>query len=323
MRRLPIYTLLFLLIFSCKEKEVPEYTIQGNDVKEGTVSIWSNDEKQKEIISANCNGSFAISIALRDTTSFTLVLPDGKTIPLYAEPGTTATLQPDTTLKSGWSVIGNSTQALHDSISRVLDATTNFAEQKKIIESFIGKYPISEVNVELFRRYLIDVPNPDNEYLRKTISKLGGVMQDHRYFVVTKKTLDKKTGDVKHRMFPTFFYTTIDGKKVNLGTYADKYLLVNFWATWNSESHESVKKLREIKNGVKSESFEILNISLDSDTAIWANSVTGDSIIGDNVLDRKGMNSEILETFNIASFPTRYLSHHTSEFRNMDWHSTA
>ncbi|MBQ5627543.1 MAG: hypothetical protein IIU97_05465, partial [Bacteroidaceae bacterium] len=44
-------------------------------------------------------------------------------------------------------------------------------------------------------------------------------------------------------------------------------------------------------------------ISLDSDTAAWKNAVLGDSIIGDNVSDYKGMASEVLESFNITSLP--------------------
>jgi hypothetical protein len=75
------------------------------------------------------------------------------------------------------------------------------------------------------------------------------------------------------------------------------------WATWNSNSHEQIKKLRELREKVRSENFAILNISLDSDTAAWKNAVQGDSIIGDNVSDYKGMASEVLESFNISSLP--------------------
>lgn len=303
MKRLPIYTLLLLLLFACKEKESNIYTIKGEGIKEGTVYLLSTDESHSDILSANSSGNFTMSIALDEATPLTLILPDGKLIPLFAEPGATATLQPDTILKSGWSVNGGSTQALHDSISRVLDSTSSFDKQKKIIEDFASKNPMSEVNVELFRRYIINVPKPDNEYIRKATSKLSGAMQDNRYFVITGKHLEKKTGNVMHRMFPTFNYTTADNRKVNLGTYSDKYLLVNIWATWSDESHDCIKNLRNIKEKVRSENFAILNISLDSDTAKWKSTITGDSIIGDNVLDIRGMNSDVLQTFNITSLP--------------------
>ncbi len=302
MKRLSIYVALLLLLFSCQKNEVSKFTIQGKDVKGGVVYLWGDDKEQNEIASMKSDGNFTMSIELKDTTTFTLALPDGKFVTLFAEPGLTAIVQPDSTLKSGWSVIGSKTQALHDSISRVLDATTDIEKQKKIIDNFVKAHPISEINVELFRRYLVDVPTPDNEYLRKAISKLGGALQDHQYFATKKRLLDKKTGNVKHRMFPTFHYTTIDNKKVDLGAYSGKYLLVNFWGTWCSDN-KSIKELRNLKEKIKSENFAILNIAFDNDSARWKEMILNDSIIGDNVIDRKGMNSEILETFNIRTLP--------------------
>ena len=303
MKRLPTLIALLLLLFSCKEKEVPCYTIQGSGVKAGTVYLWSNDREHKELLQAECDSCFSISVSLEDTTALMLALPDGKTIPLFAIPGTTATLRPDSTLKSGWCVDGGSIQALHDSISCLIDATEGNGKRRKAIEDFAKKHPLSEVNVEFFRRYIIEIPDCDNDYIRKAISNLSGAMQDHHYFAAISKQLEKKNGNVKHRMFPTFNYTTIDDRNVNLGTYSDKYLLVNVWATWHNGSHEQIKRLRELKEKVRSENFAILNISLDSDTTIWSNTIRNDSIIGDNVIDRKGMASDVLESFNITSLP--------------------
>lgn len=292
-----------VLLFSCKGKRMPEYTIQGSDIKEGTVYLWSSDDTHRELSSVESNGSFTMSVTMSDSAILTLALPDGSIIPLFAKPGITATLRRDTLLKSGWCVDGGATQALHDSISRVLDATDDIAKQKRILEDFRTRHPISEINIELFRRYLVETPQPENEYIRKSISKLGGVLQDHQYFTRVKKMVDNKNGNVKHRMFPDFNYTTADSSDTNLGKYSNGYLLINFWATWNSKSRQSLQNLRMIKEGVKSENFAILNISLDSDSAKWRDAITSDSIIGDNALDCQGMNSKVLEGFNITSLP--------------------
>ena len=107
---------LFLLLFSCKEKEVPCYTIQGSGVKEGVVYLWSNDRNHKELLTAKCDSSFTITVALEETTTFLLALPDGKIIPLFATPGTTATLRPDSALKCGWCVEGGDAQTDRKSV---------------------------------------------------------------------------------------------------------------------------------------------------------------------------------------------------------------
>ena len=303
MKRLSIYILLLLILFSCKREELPLYTIQGNGITEGTVYLWSTDESYDKLSSTTSDGQFSFSIPLNNATQLMLTLPDGNTIALFAEPGQTATLHPDSILKSGWSVMGGEKQTLHDSISRILDASKDFSKQKKIIEEFSKKYPLNEINAELFRRYLIDVPNPDNEYIRKAISKLSGPLQDNRNITITSKQLEKKNGNVKHRMFPSFNYTTADSAKTSIGHYSDKYLLVNIWATWYNGCREQMQELRSIREKVRSENFAILNISIDCDSAAWLNAITNDSIIGDNVIEPKGMNSDILEIFNITSLP--------------------
>lgn len=282
---------------------ISKYTVKGDGVGEGTLFLFGSDNTYKELASTRSNGDFTISVPLEKATRMTLILPDSRTVTLFAKPGITATLQPDTTLQSGWCVTGDKEQALHDSISRILDAATDFASQKKIIEGFTHKYPVSEVNVELFRRYLVDIPDPDNEYLRKAIQRLGGVLQDHEYFYNLKKRLDKKGGEIKHRMFPTFNYTTIDNKEVTPGTYSDRYLLVTFWATWDADSREGLKRLKEVQKGIRSKNLAILNIALDCDTALLRRAIENDTIIGDNAYDNKGMNSDVVEMFNISSLP--------------------
>lgn len=282
---------------------ISKYTVKGDGVGEGTLFLFGSDNTYKELASTRSNGDFTISVPLEKATRMTLILPDSRTVTLFAKPGITATLQPDTTLQSGWCVTGDKEQALHDSISRILDAATDFASQKKIIEGFTHKYPVSEVNVELFRRYLVDIPDPDNEYLRKAIQRLGGVLQDHEYFYNLKKRLDKKGGEIKHRMFPTFNYTTIDNKEVTPGTYSDRYLLVTFWATWDADSREGLKRLKEVQKGIRSKNLAILNVALDCDTALLRRAIENDTIIGDNAYDNKGMNSDVVEMFNISSLP--------------------
>ena len=86
-------------------------------------------------------------------------------------------------------------------------------------------------------------------------------------------------------------------------TYIRKYTLVTFWASWDKNSLERLKELVSIKDSVKSESFAILNIALDYDSARWNRMLTEDSIVGDNVLDIKMFHSPLVKQFNIKSLP--------------------
>lgn len=305
MRKLSAYILLLILIIACNDEkqEVRRYTIQGNGIGTGKVYLFGSGDTHKQLSSTDCNGQFAISIPLESNATLTLVLPNEKTLTLFAEPDMTATLQADSTLKSGWAVNGGRTQAIHDSISRVLDATDDLDKHKKIIEEFTKKYPLSEVTIELFRRYLVDIPSPDNEYIKKAIGKLGGAMQDHEYFINLRKRLDKKPGNAKNKLFPNFKYSTIDNGKVDQGMYSGRYLLVTFWDIWSDDSREYLRRLNEVNDSITGESFAILNVAIGSDTARIREIIEDDNIIGDNAYDPNGMNSEILEPFNITRLP--------------------
>ena len=303
MKRLPIYILLAILITACGGKGTRKYTIQGEGVGTGTAYLFGSGDVHKQLTSIKCEDKLTLSIPLESNATLTLVLPDERTLTLFAEPGTTATLQADNSQKSGWTVTGNSTQQLHDSISRVLDTTDGIDKQKKLIEEFSKSHPSSEVVVELFRRYLVDIPNPDNTYILKAIDRLGGTMQDHEYFTNLKRRLKEKPGGAKSKTFPTFSYRTLDHGTVNLNTFSKKYLLVTFWGTWNNGCLDYMKKLSEVQDSVKGESFAILNIALESDTANVRKFIEKHGIVGYNACDTKGMNSEQVNEFNTTTLP--------------------
>ena len=307
MKRLCTLLLLLVIVCSCDEKkEEPTFTISGNSgMPESTVYLCGLDSRHNVLDSALCDnsGKFTISIPFDTVVPLALLTPDGHLLPVYAESKGEATLKRDSTLRCGWRVDAGKTQELYNIITRRLDKCTDMKETIEIIDSFFAAYPVSEVNVEILRQYIVDVPSPDNKEIRSRINKLGGKLQDHEYPTRIKKITDNTCSNILHRSFPNFNYTTVEGKDIALSTYIRKYTLVTFWASWDKTSREHMKKLALIDDSVKSESFAILNISLDYDTAQWKKFITEDSIAGDNVNDIKTMNSDLLKKFNIKSLP--------------------
>ena len=306
MKQLFTYILLLLAFISCSEDNGLQYTISGNiGNADEKLYLFGTDSRYEKLDSAKSNrdGFFKFTVKADTVMPLALITPDGRLITLYAEPGIDATLQKDSTMQCGYTVIGGKLQSLHDSISRRLDACGSNSERMAEIDRFIEKYPVSEVNTEIMRRYMVETPSPDNNHIRNRISKLGGILQDNDFFLVTKKRIDKRNSNTLHRIFPHFSYTTHEGKKIELSTYNGKYTLITFWAAWDTVGRNEIKKLETISNTVKSKNFAVLNISLDHDTLQWKQFVEADSIVGDNACEPRSWNCELVNNFNISSLP--------------------
>ena len=306
MRRLLTYVIVALLTVSCSKETKSTFTINGKAGDgEGTLYLFGLDSRNETINAIECNseGEFTYTMTADTIIPMVLLFPDGKSITVYGEPGITATLVKDDDMHNGWSVDGGTAQALHDSISRVIDKYRRKEDRIKAIDNFIETHPIRETSIEIIRRYLIDIPEPNNSDIRSRISKLGGMMQDHEFIATAKKKTEQKNSNIQNRTFPTFSYETNEKKNITVSTYLKKYLLVTYWSTWEEACRAEMKRLRNIKESLDSNYFAVLNISFDHDTACWKERLATDSIPGDNVCDRMAWNSQHAEKLNIPSLP--------------------
>ena len=301
------YLFLFLLVVSCNREDGTLYTVTGhaNNIASDILVFGLDSRLQKvDSLKADKKGNFSYSIKCDTIVPFIMVMPDGKQVTLFAEPGVRAELMYDCISQQCNITNGGITQTLHDSITQIIDDCPNNKKRLEEIEKFITEHPVSEVNIELLRRYLINVPNPDYQHIKNYISKTGGILQDNEYLAITKKNINEKSGNTLHKQFPSFTYETADSaKQITLSTFNKKHLLVTIWASWDEESRTRMKFLKEIDQTVKENNFEILNIAFEHDTAEWKRCVTNDSIIGYNVCETKAWNSDIAKKFKIKSLP--------------------
>ena len=103
---------------------------------------------------------------------FIMAMPDGRQITLFAEQGTKAELLYDSTALRYKITKGGPLQMLHDSISQEIDTRRDNRRKIETLEKFIEKHPVNEVNIELLRRYAIDIPDPDYTKIKNLISIL-------------------------------------------------------------------------------------------------------------------------------------------------------
>ena len=65
---------------------------------------------------------------------------------------------------------------------------------------------------------------------------------------------------------PNFNLMSIDGKQLKLSDYKGKVLIVDFWATWCPPCRKGIPDLIELKRKYGSRGFEVIGVSVDTDT---------------------------------------------------------
>lgn len=306
MKRAALLTLSALLcIISCKES-TPTFTFggrygNGND----TLYLFGLDSRHARIdtLLTDKKGKFTYSLATDTIIPMTLVLPDGTTMPVYAEPEVNATLITDSTSNQHWHIAGGAAQTLCDSITKKLDSIQGKTQRYAVIDAFIEQHPLSEVNIHLLQKYLIETPDAKNSLIRQRINNIGGTLHDNSYIAEIKKIVTDKNRNIQHISFPHFSYTLPDSTIITRNSYDNKYLLVNIWASWDSASIRYLRNIRHLTEELDTAYFAMLNISLDHDTAAWHKAIAADSITGIHVCDKKMWESYLVNEFTIEKLP--------------------
>jgi peroxiredoxin len=64
---------------------------------------------------------------------------------------------------------------------------------------------------------------------------------------------------------PQFSLPNLDGKQVSLKDFANKVIVVDFWATWCGGCREEIPQLNRLYEDYRGKGFEIVGISMDTD----------------------------------------------------------
>lgn len=303
MKRVAILLTLLLTLAACKESK-PTYSLSGQYGSGGdTLYIFGLDSRHDRLdtLLTDKSGEFTYKLSTDTLVPLTLIMPDGKMHPLYAEPNINATLENG---NNGRIIVkGGSMQALYDSITAKIDSVKGRVKKEDIIDKFISTHPMSEINIHLLQRYFIEIPDAKNPFIRTRLDKLGGTLQDNDYFADVKVKVSKKNSNIVHKAFPEFTFTTAEGKEIERNDYVGKYTIVTFWASWDSLSVGHLKELSKIARSNSDDEFALLNISLDHDTASWRRCIEKDTIEGDNICDAQLWDNSIVKEFNIEKLP--------------------
>ena len=300
-------SILLALIVSCADNSA-NYSISGTGVASGdTLYLYGLDRRYEymDTILADDDGNFKHKIYADTVFPLSLLMPDGERLLLYAEPNIETTVSPDSTRKDKWSVKGGELQHIYDSMAARIEQShpTRLFEE---IDSFVRRNPMNEVSIMLWRRYMTESPSPNSRNIRDISNLFGGKLNDNDYVTDYQESANKKRSlaTTKYTSVPVFNFTeTYDTTKISNSRYKDKFLIINFWASWDTLSCERVKKMSRLYSRYSTDKLMMLNVSLDHDTSQWRQKVLADTILGDNVCDLEMWDNILVKRYDISSLP--------------------
>jgi len=96
-----------------------------------------------------------------------------------------------------------------------------------------------------------------------------------------------------------------DGNDIALSDYAgkDKYVLVDFWASWCRPCRIANPHVVELYNKYKDKGFEIVGVSFDKDKTEWVKAIEADALTWPQMSDLKFWQSEGAKLYSVNSIP--------------------
>jgi glutathione peroxidase-family protein len=97
------------------------------------------------------------------------------------------------------------------------------------------------------------------------------------------------------------------GNERSLGSLKGKVVLLNFWASWNTDSRDATRALKRIYDQYHSRGFEIYSVAIDNDKNQWRNAIYFEEFTWINVCELTYPYSYASTIYNVTSLPTNYL----------------
>lgn len=296
---------LAVLTTGCSKKDT--FVLKG--AVEGLLSdtIWvfyrQPDYKLDTIVATG--GKFTYTIHPDTFTVFSLLLDEKVEIPVFADKDDRVILSgtPDRIQIEGK---GENERMAH--ILQSLEGMENNRDSlMQTVDSLIHADPYSYANIYLIDKYYAQDTLPRYEHIAELVKGLSGVIKDTPYFIDLQNKLDQYPEQTARRTLSNFSFKDKDGKMVTWSTVKDKYVLLDFWASWDKESVTAQDSLVSVQKALKKEKFAIISLSLDLDKDAWMAACQRDTTQWKQVCDFKGWDNAVVKKQNITRLPANLL----------------
>ncbi len=306
-----LYIIIGILCLSGCGKTGPGATITGEiDGLDSTyIHVYGADELSDIVDTIRITENKISHIFPADTLLQVMLVMDNKTeYPLYLDKNSKITIKGN--MEDGYLDIkgvkpNEELTAFYKSIEPIRDipdSVTNAAKQ------FIRLNQTSLVSIYLLDKYFVQQAEPDFSLIRQLITNMDGTLQDKPYIERISNLLEDAEKVEVGKTALSFTVTNSKGESITRTKFRNKYLLINFWASWCDSCKVSNSELRQIyKTHHKKENFAMLGISLDLDKTQWLETIKADTLEWEQACDFMGLENAVAKQYGVYSIPYNIL----------------
>lgn len=314
MRKSTILCMLLACLTGCHNSN-QETSIQGEikGLENDTLYLYGTDgsyEQMDTIIAPNGKIDYTLKV---DTITSMMLLLNNRTVqvPLFLDKKEKITIQGNANAIDFLTLGGNSANEEYTAFQQALKGLGKPSDKvlEEKAEDFIRNHHSSLVSIYLLNKYFVQKETPDYAKINSLIELMAGNLQDNPAIEQIRTYAEQVEKVTVGRSAPYFSLPNAKGEKITrTGQFKDKYLLINFWASWNEQSLGLNAQLRKIyRDNKKNKKFGMLGISLDIDKEAWEEAIKRDTLNWEQVCDFTGLNAETVTQYAVLTLPVNVL----------------
>jgi thiol-disulfide isomerase/thioredoxin len=116
------------------------------------------------------------------------------------------------------------------------------------------------------------------------------------------------SGTLPQRAFDQFAAVDVEGRRWDAAAFAGRVVLIQFWASWCSPCMAEIPHLRQMRERLGEDRFEVLGVNLDrSQPATVLPLIRRLGVTWPQIHDGRGYNGEVARLFGVRYLPTSFL----------------
>ena len=136
---------------------------------------------------------------------------------------------------------------------------------------------------------------------------MGGIIRETPYMMNLLAKIEHLAENDKNRSIYSLANKDRNGKNINWPSIRNKYILIDFWASWDKESVAAQDSLIPVLKALKNEKFQVISLSLDLDKEAWLAASDRDTTQWLQLCDFTGWNNKLVKDQSIHTLPSNIL----------------